>query len=131
MARPFEEQSAAIDIKLPALKTEGPALSYLFIWSLRAASTGCLVTNAALVPPARTQCGPMSASTVNNKPQRRSGRVSNQHTNSTRVRNNFMRTITASCTQAAYFTITTSSYIFLVNLTRVTDIKTHPRLLLA
>lgn len=30
MARPFEEQSTAIDIKLPALKTEGPAQPHLF-----------------------------------------------------------------------------------------------------
>lgn len=50
MAHPFEEQSAAIDIKLPALKTEGPALPPLFILLLRAAWTGCPVTNAALVP---------------------------------------------------------------------------------
>lgn len=48
--------------------------------------------------PAHTQCRPKSARTVNNKPQRRSGRLSNQHTNTTKVRNNFMRTITAVST---------------------------------
>lgn len=51
MARPFEEQSTAIDIKLPALKTEGPAQPHLFTVSPRAAWTACPVTNAALAPP--------------------------------------------------------------------------------
>lgn len=50
MARPFEEQSTAIDIKLPALKTEGPAQPHLFTVSPGAAWTACPVTNAALVP---------------------------------------------------------------------------------
>lgn len=50
MARPFEEQSTAIDIKLPALKTEGPAQPHLFTVSPRAAWAARPVTNAALVP---------------------------------------------------------------------------------
>ena len=50
MARPFEEQSTAIDVKLPALKTEGPAQPHLFTVSPRAAWAARPVTNAALVP---------------------------------------------------------------------------------
>lgn len=49
MARPFEEQSTAIDIKLPALKTEGPARPRLFTVSQRTAPTARPVTNAAFV----------------------------------------------------------------------------------
>lgn len=57
MARPFEEQSAAIDIKPPALvKTEGPAQPHLFTVSVQGKKKKNLpycqpVTNAALVSP--------------------------------------------------------------------------------
>lgn len=90
MARPFEEQSTAIDIKLAALKTEGPARPQLFTVSPRAAGAARPVTNAALVPPFIHnvgQCLPAKSITG------RSGAAGASVTGTLSPQNNFMCTL--------------------------------------
>lgn len=86
MARPFEEQSAAIDIKPPALvKTEGPAQPHLFTVSVQGKKKkklpACQSGNkrSTCVPSVPAPCRPAAASKVSNwRRRRRSGTAGNE-----------------------------------------------------